>query len=67
MRINVIAEEPTVDTHTVFHHYSVDASGHLLTLYWNSGNGKPLPREITEDDPGARPWKRGGCEKRAPR
>jgi hypothetical protein len=50
VRINVVAEEPTVDTPALFHHYSVDATGCVLTVYWNSGNCKPLPLEITEAD-----------------
>jgi hypothetical protein len=50
VRIKVIAKVPTVDEPALFHHYSVDASGRVLIVYWNSGNCRPLPLEITEAD-----------------
>jgi hypothetical protein len=33
VQMTVIAEEPTVDVPAPFHHYSVDAGGHVLTVY----------------------------------
>ena len=50
VRTRVIAEDPTVDAPALFHHYSVDVSGYVLTVYWNSGACTPLPLQITEAD-----------------
>jgi hypothetical protein len=50
VRIRVIAEKPTVEAPALFHHYSVDVSGYVLTVYWNSGARTPLPLQITEAD-----------------
>jgi hypothetical protein len=50
VRIEVIAEQPTFDVPAPFHHYGVDATGHVLTVYWNSRGGRGLPLQVVEAD-----------------